>query len=231
MNQLDIYSRSLDSFVLMMRHIEEERNRRVQRGELINIFSLWNSLSGITEPIHSRILQFFLSDNPMHGQGFSFLRLFLKCIGIDSQSDDEWVVTAETGRVDIMIKRFHPRSVVIIENKSNWAGDQPNQLYRYWYQNIHRCNEDCKQEYYHEHPEYKIVYLIPDSQKIISNDSLAKPHDYPEELPDILPIKPIFFSFKEGLSNWLEECISSLPRENSPLINLLTQYKEYCKAL
>lgn len=60
----------------------------------------------------------------MHGQGNSFLQLFLKHIGLDTQDGDEWIFTAEAGRVDVMLKRFHPSSVVIIENKSNWAGDQ-----------------------------------------------------------------------------------------------------------
>ena len=33
-----------------------------------NVFSLWNELSGIRDPIYSWILPFFLSDTPIHGQ-------------------------------------------------------------------------------------------------------------------------------------------------------------------
>lgn len=49
----------------------------------VNVFSLWNEFSGISEPIHSRILHFFLSDNPMHGQGKLSLSAFLEYIGFE----------------------------------------------------------------------------------------------------------------------------------------------------
>ena len=60
---------------------------------------------------------------------------------------------------------------------------------------------------------------------------MERPIDYPENLPPILPIKPYIFSFEEEISDWLNECIESLPKENTPLINLFYQYKEYCKNL
>lgn len=231
MDNFKLYSETIDDFVHIMSQVKKVRNDNVRLGKNINVFSLWNEFSGLTEPIHSRILQFFLSDNPMHGQGYLFIELFLKRIGVVIQKDDEWVSTAETGRVDVMLKRFFPRSIVIIENKSNWAGDQPNQLYRYWYQNIHQCEEDCNPEYYKIHSEYKIVYLVPSKDKILSDNSMERPADYPEDLPDRLPITPIVFSFEEEISDWLMECISSLPKENTPLINLISQYIDYCKKL
>ena len=225
------YEKAIDGFVEIIRLLEATDERRTLTGEFVNVFRLWNEFSGITEPIHSKILAFLLSSNSMHGQGNLFLNLFLKRIGIESHIEDEWIVTAEKGRVDVLLKRYHPRSVVIIENKSNWAGDQPNQLYRYWYQNIHCVDEDCKNDYYLRHPEYKIVYLIPDEGKTLSDDSLSKPSDYPIDLPDILPIAPINMDFKHDIVDWLAECILSLPTENTPLKNLITQYKQYCKCL
>ncbi len=231
MDKLELYSEAIDHFVSIIKNVRELRNDKVRHGKNINVFTLWNNFSGLSEPIHSKILHFFLSDNPMHGQGYLFLGLFLKRIGISIQDKDEWVVTAETGRVDVMLKRFYPRSIVIIENKSNWAGDQPNQLYRYWYQNIHLSEEDCKPEYYVNHPEYQIVYLVPNKDKLLSDNSMERPSDYPKTLPEILPITPHIFSFEEEVSEWLTECISVLPDENTPLINLITQYKDYCKNL
>lgn len=231
MNKLELYSKAIDDFIFIMSQVKKIRNDNVRQGKSINVFSLWNEFSGLTEPIHSRILHFFLSNNPMHGQGYLFIELFLKRVGIAIQKDDEWMSTAEAGRVDVMLKRFYPRSVVIIENKSNWANDQPNQLYRYWYQNIHHCEGDCQCEYYSYHPEYKIVYLVPNKDKMLSDNSLERPSDYPEYLPDKLPITPIVFSFEEEVSDWLTECISSLPKENTPLINLISQYIDYCKKL
>lgn len=231
MNKIEFYSKAIDDFVSKMEQIKKERSEKVKLGKYVNVFTLWNDFSGITEPIHSRILHFFLSDNPMHGQRYLFLKLFLKRIGVEFQDADEWVVTAETGRVDVMLKRFFPRSVVIIENKSNWAGDQPNQLYRYWYQNIHQSEEDCNPEYYINHPEFKIVYLVPSKDKILSDNSMERPIDYPVNLPDVLPITPYIFSFNEEVSDWFVECINALPEENTPLINLITQYIDYCKKL
>lgn len=231
MDKFDKYSKAIDDCVSIIEHIKKERNSDVEKGKYINIFSLWNNFSGLPEPIHSRILHFFLSDNPMHGQGNLFIKLFLKRIGIDIENREEWVSTAEIGRVDIMLKRYHPRSVVIIENKSNWAGDQPNQLYRYWYENIHLNEEDCHPEYYDRHPEFKIVYLVPKKGKQLSENSMERPSDFSLGLPSKLPVKPYIFSFDEEISYWLTECINSLPKENTPLINLISQYKEYCKLL
>ena len=231
MNMIELYSTLIDDFVSIVEQVKEEKHNNIKKGKYVNAFTLWNRFSGITEPIHSRILHFFLSADPMHGQGNLFLTLFMKRIGVDVHESDEWIATAEIGRVDVMLKRFHPRSVVIIENKSNWAGDQPNQLYRYWYENIHHCEEDCHPDYYDNHPEYKIVYLVPNKDKHLSDNSMERPVDYPENLPAILPIKPCVFSFDNEVSDWLMECIESLPNENTPLINLISQYKEYCNNL
>lgn len=197
-------------------------------GKYVNVFSLWNEFSGISEPIHSRILHFFLSDNPMHGQGKLFLSAFLEYIGFEKE---EWIITTEEGRVDVLLRRLNPLGAVIIENKSNWAEDQPNQLYRYWYENIHKCEEDCKESYYKEHPEYKIVYLVPDKTKHINSNSTSRPIDYPEDLPEELPMKPKVMTFHTDIPKWLGGCMKGLPAENTPLRNLIAQYIEYCKQL
>ena len=77
----------------------------------------------------------------------------------------------------------------------------------------------------------KIVYLVPDKNKVYSDNSLERPSDYSPDLPQKLPIKPDVFSFNEEISDWLRACVESLPKENTPLINLVSQYNEYCKKL
>lgn len=231
MSKFKIYSQAINDFVFIVNDVKKVIQDNVMKGKYVNVFSLWNSFSGLPEPIHSKILHFFLSSNPMHGQGNLFLSLFLKHLGIEINEEEEWITSAEIGRVDVMLKRFHPHSVVLLENKSNWAGDQPNQLYRYWYQNIHHKDEDRFPEYYKNHPEYQIVYLVPNENKSLSDNSIERPLDYPLDLPNILPIKPVIFSFKHEISDWLTECIAALPKENTPLINLISQYNEYCKNL
>jgi len=229
---LEKYRKTIELCSSIMKDIKAERMSNTKMGKYVNVFSLWNEFSGIGEPIHSRILHFFLSDNPMHGQGKLFLSAFLEYIGFEKdEGNEEWIITAEEGRVDVLLRRQNPLGAVIIENKSNWAVDQPNQLYRYWYENIHKCEEDCKESYYKEHPEYKIVYLVPDETKHINSNSTSRPVDYPEDLPEELPMKPKVMTFHTDIPKWLGGCMKGLPAENTPLRNLIAQYIEYCKQL
>ena len=229
---LEKYRKTIELCSSIMKDIKAERMSNTKMGKYVNVFSLWNEFSGISEPIHSRILHFFLSDNPMHGQGKLFLSAFLEYIGFEKdEGNEEWIITAEEGRVDVLLRRLNPLGAVIIENKSNWAEDQPNQLYRYWYENIHKCKEDSDTDYYSKHPEYKIVYLVPDETKHINSNSTSRPVDYPEDLPEELPMKPKVMTFHTDIPKWLGECMKGLPAENTPLRNLIAQYIEYCKQL
>ena len=127
--KLEKYRKTIELCSSIMKEIKAERMSNTKMGKYVNVFSLWNEFSGISEPIHSRILHFFLSDNPMHGQGKLFLSAFLEYIGFEKdEGNEEWIITAEEGRVDVLLRRLNPLGAVIIENKSNWAGDQPNQL-------------------------------------------------------------------------------------------------------
>ena len=152
----------------------------------------------------------------MHGQGKLFLSAFLEYIGFEKdEGNEEWIITAEEGRVDVLLRRLNPLGAVIIENKSNWAEDQPNQLYRYWYENIHKRKEDSDTDYYSKHPEYKIVYLVPDKAKQINDNSKTRPIDYPIDLPDKLPMEPIVMDFHEDIPKWLRKCVVSVYEDNS----------------
>lgn len=121
--KLEKYRKTIELCSSIMKEIKAERMSNTKMGKYVNVFSLWNEFSGISEPIHSRILHFFLSDNPMHGQGKLFLSAFLEYIGFEQdEGNEEWIITAEEGRVDILLRRLNPLGAVIIENKSNWAG-------------------------------------------------------------------------------------------------------------
>ena len=209
-------------------------------GHLFNVFSLWHRLMGISEPIHSRILHFLLSEDQLHGQGDIFLQLLLEMLDIETPKEGEWHASAELDRVDVRLVRQNPQSVVIIENKSNWAEDQPNQLYRYWYSNIHSTAEDCFPDHYIGNDRYKIVYLVPKDIKQLSEQSLLKPSrdwfkelsdkEY-ESLPQRIPITPVVWTFDKHIDQWLEKCEESLEVENTPLRNFIRQYRTYCKQL
>lgn len=212
---------------------EQERNET--EGHLFNVFALWNRLSGIGETLHSRLLHFLLSDDPMHGQKGKFLMKFLEMADIENPHEGTWYVTAETGHVDVMLERKNPRSVIIIENKSNWAGDQSNQLYRYWYENMYAPEWEA-----HDDSHYKIIYLSPSADKKFDDQTCCKPSkkwflekeqcDY-DKLPCKIPLEPVVWHFNDHIQKWLEQCIDALPETNQPLRNYLNQYKEYCKRL
>ena len=80
---LEKYQKTIDLCSSIMKEIKAERMSNTKMGKYVNVFS------GISEPIHSRILHFFLSDNPMHGQGKLFLSAFLEYIGFEKDKGNE----------------------------------------------------------------------------------------------------------------------------------------------
>ena len=111
---------------------EKDNNLNHKDSHNFNILRMFH----ICETSHSKLLKLLLNPNGDHGQGNFFLSLFLKEMGIKEPSQGDWKVTAEEGRIDLLLKRKEPLSIVVIENKSNRATDQPNQLYRYWNEKI-----------------------------------------------------------------------------------------------
>lgn len=187
---------------------------------------LYNPLNDIPikEPIHSKLLAKLLNPNAEHGQSNLFLKTFLNYIGIKNPEKGTWIVTAETGRIDILLKRFDPLSIIIIENKSNDAEDQPNQLYRYWFQEIYKRKN--KIEYPEEY--FQIIYLPASSYKNPTLNSLSKPIDlkHLKNLPDIMPIKPKLLRFNPDITNWLSNSLSMVDSENYRMKEFLTLYIE-----
>ncbi len=222
-----------DMYQWYKKYVIAEQERNEVEGHLFNVFILWNRLSDIGETLHSRLLHFLLSDDPMHGQKDKFLMKFLEMAGIENPNDGKWTVTAECGRVDIRIMRHNPHSVIIIENKSNWAEDQSNQLYRYWYENMYAPERGT-----YDGSRYRIIYLSPSADKKFDDQTCCKPskeyflkkgrYDY-DKLPDKIPLEPEIWLFNDHIQKWLEQCINTLAEPNQPLRNYLYQYKEYLK--
>lgn len=219
-------------------HIAEDKRLHTIDGHLFNVFYLWSRYSGIGETLHSRLLHFLLSDDELHGQSNKFMIKFLERAGIDNPATGKWHITAEEGRVDVMLRRENPRSIVVVENKSNWAGDQPNQLYRYWYQNIHHCPEDFNSGYYSNNNQYRIIYLAPNRNKAYSDQTCSRPgreffgsdEDF-DMAPEYLPLTPEVWAFNDELQRWLDECMELLDTTNQPVREYIRQYKEYCQTL
>ena len=88
MDKLADYKSMIDFLTEAYAHLQSLRADDIKEGKNINVFSLWNSFSGITEPIHSKILQFLLSPHNMHGQGNLFINLLLKRINVDFKENE-----------------------------------------------------------------------------------------------------------------------------------------------
>lgn len=240
--QITTYSNFIESDLPKWQVIyRQDIERHKLDGHLFNVFSLWNSLAKITEPIHSKLLYFLLSQNALHGQRDGFLRLLLEQLNISTPIQGTWNVYREQDGADILIKRANPSSIVIIENKSNWASDQPNQLYRYWYRHIYRHTNEVSNSYYAENSaKFQLIYLPPNEYKLPDDQTLKKPPkdrlgnlsiDEYTRLPEKIPMEIKIITFYSDIYMWLNKCIDSLPETNTPLRDYIRQYQNYCKTL
>jgi hypothetical protein len=184
-------------------------------GENFNVFRILK-LESSEVRMHSAFLAELLNPNGSHGQRDTFLKLFLKSFcfknnPIDSESCKVEVEKhtgfiredgTEGGRIDIVITDNHNHQI-IIENKI-YAGDQANQLYRY----------------YRYSPKADLIYLTLEGNE---PSDLSK-----NELSIGIDFK--CYSYAYHITEWLEECrkeVAVLPiiRES------ITQYLNLIKYL
>jgi hypothetical protein len=178
-----------------------------------------------SETQHSMILCELLSPNGKHNMGNKFLGLFFKLIinDIPFDSKETWIVTAEVERYDIKIRNLDHTIIIILENKSNSAGDQPNQLYRYWYNGIYRIQNKIKTD----KPKYgKILYVSPNYNKQPDEQTQLPPKE-PLDKKLFIPnntIRTIYFH--DDINKWLEACLNEVECK-SDIFYYLKQYKDF----
>jgi len=220
--------------------------QKLKFSRLLNIFKQLDPL----EPQHSRIICDLIDpNNPNNEYASVFLKYFfnivLKDNNFQDSPDDNWEVTAEKERFDIRIRNQDNSKIIIIENKSNWAGDQPNQLYRYWYLGIHQIQKDKKDNV---NLYNKIIYLSPSENKKYDDQSKTRPKDprvlnlteysQDQNLPEYLDKDPFIKDenklikivyFQPTIVDWLDECINYLEKENKKANTYyyLLQYKDF----
>jgi hypothetical protein len=183
------------------------------------------------ETTHSRIIAWLLNPRGSHGQENLFLIPFLRYLNICEPEKGSWRVTAEKGRIDILLRREEPLSVIVIENKSNWANDQGHQLYRYWHKEIKpHFPEDTG---LNDSDRHRIIYLAPNQYKHPEPHSYTRPNDSKhssDSLPQEISYQFLTFSsfrtiFLDLLiSENLETNSSPLHPQNFRLIGFLTTY-------
>lgn len=162
--------KDLLSQLLPLHHAEQERlKKEKEEGRCFNVFSALNMCSDEVR-LHSRLLATLLNPKANHGLENEFLKSFLIALGLPEDyityCKEQIVerpigeVTETTGgRIDIILEdRGH---AVIIENKI-YAGDQPNQLLRYYNYGLKTFGKD----------NFKLVYLTLYGNKP-SSDSLG----------------------------------------------------------
>jgi len=183
----------------------------------------------IDETQHSLILGFILNPNGKHGKGNMFLNEFFNVVLADDNfvhnDSDEWYVTVEKGRFDISIRNKNNTKIIIIENKSNWAEDQNNQLYRYWLRGIYQAQYRLKK--HGENVYSKIIYLSPSYEKQYTEQSITRPifdANLPEKIPEGI-IKPVYF--RASIVKWLEKCMSILEESGEKSENIYFYIKQY----
>jgi hypothetical protein len=181
------------------------------------------------EPQHSLILGSILNPNSKHGYGDVFLKEFFNIVINDNDfiydTNEKWFVTIEKYRFDIGIRNKNNTKIIIIENKSNWAEDQPNQLYRYWLNGIY------KQQYRLVKLKIqhwaKIIYLSPSYEKGYSNQSVTRPPKEDKNYPSVVPeniIKTVYY--REEVFSWLNKCME-LVENTSDMYFYLKQYQDF----
>jgi hypothetical protein len=104
-------------------------------------------------------------------------------------------------------------------------------LYRYWYKEIYQpIRERYLDQGYIINPPaqfYQIIYLSPEHWKRPSTNTIEKPKDWPENLPEQIPLKPKQILFNNFISNWLKKSLELLPENNHRLREYVKQYIEY----
>jgi hypothetical protein len=152
------------------------------------------------EVVVSQILAYLLTPTAQHGQGDLFLKSMLKALGVPIRKLQSVVVQAEAPcytlsgkrRMDIFIRfgAAEDDTVVAIESKSHFAGDQPGQVRDYL--------AHLKKAYLNSHKHF--YYLNrgnePEKESITSNEwqkdvaaGICEPKD-----------------FRKVMSEWLEDC-------------------------
>lgn len=161
-NAFSITSKFIDEDMLK-RYREYIDKNNFEENYPFNIFELISDIY-YRENFHSDIIAQLLRNEII-------LKNFLDFIGVDKSKYENCEVEREESKIDILIKT--EKNCVIVENKLNWAGDMPEQLFRYY----NECKNNKKLEV------DKIVYLSPNSLKQPEEQSIK---EIPKELIKII---------------------------------------------
>ncbi|MCE4934478.1 PD-(D/E)XK nuclease family protein [Aliivibrio fischeri] len=169
-------------------YIPQILRERFQQRQSFNLFKVLRGSSDEVR-LHSRFLAELLNPYGSHGKGSVFLKHFCNDVLRDTSFDLNAVtVEKEWNDIDILIRNQNGQAI-IIENKV-YAGDQDNQLNRYFkLVNDLNFNED----------NIKLVYLSLYGKKASEQSVKGLNCDFLEN-----NYQPI--SYKSHISSWLKNC-------------------------
>ena len=194
---------------------KEAKETALKRGERFNIFETCR-IAGDEVRLHSRLIAALLNPKGTHGLGGVFLNAFLRDVIGDefnfkvesaNVSTEQYIgpVTDHSGGIIVILVKDDNGSLIIIENKI-YAGDQENQLLRYY--NYAKENSN----------DFRLIYLTLDGHEP-SKESLGK--------DDIVYH---IASYRDHILRWLEACVKET--YDKPLIReTLKQYISIIKQL
>lgn len=213
--------KEIEEILLAIRRIVAvENSRKKVTAKDFNIFQILGLTSDEVR-LHSRFIAELLDPNGSHGQGTYFLDRFLKYTGstgtlqnletvkISVEHYIGPVTSTSGGQIDILVWD-NANNVVIIENKI-YAGDQDNQLLRYF---------NYAKNFEKKGGQYALIYLTLHKQNA-SDKSLGETLSHRDY---------ISVSYQETIVNWLEDCLKGLV--DIPKLSIgLTHYIQLIKQL
>ena len=227
----NLYTTSRTLITAWRQYTTEQKAKNRDQGHLFNPLFFFD----ICETKHSELLGYLLKPWEKHGQGNTFLHSFLGMLEVPNPEQGKWQVFIERGYIDILIKRTIPHpSVIIIENKSNGAGDQPNQLYRYWHKAIHPIVGDTDYNDTTIKQNFQVIYLPSHNEKKPAEHSIQRPDHIPLNKAgghESLPLECQIKDFNTDIADWLQKVAASIPPNNIRLKAYLEFYTELCKSL
>lgn len=185
-------------------------------GDNFNIFQILKLDSKETS-LHSLVLAELLNPKGKHGLANKPLDLFISqfpnsgisgfdstnaIVSVEKYIGDKNKDETEGGRIDIIIENNQKSEAIIIENKI-YAGDQKNQLYRYY---------SFAKRHYKKNFHLFYLTLYP-----------STPSDYTTNASTFVKEKCVPISYESTIINWLEACKQE--SVNYPLLReTITQY-------
>ena len=202
----------------LLNDFKEIKKLYYSEGNCFNFFQfVEDKFWKITETKHSRILAFFLNPEETHGQGGTFLKLFLDKLEFNTTNFNpkQWRVYVERNNIDILLQS--DQISIVIENKSNGAENQNNQLYRYWDSAIYQFHhKDLKKA---ENKNYSRIIYLPDGwwyDRKPTEQTKKRPdyllgEEYPEKLNENIITT---WTYVKEINEWLTECANSVSETN-----------------